>query len=112
MGAKLAYLGPPGTFSEEAANLYASGKLLTLEPYSGIDLVIAAVEKQEAELGIVPVENSLEGSVNHTFDLLRESSVQIRGEVILPVRHCLLARKEDTLTDIKVVCSHPQALAQ
>ena len=112
MVAKLAYLGPPGTFSEEAADLYASGKLLALEPYPGIDLVITAVEKREAELGIVPVENSLEGSVNHTFDLLRESSLQIRGEVILPVRQCLLARKGDTLTDITIVYSHPQALAQ
>ena len=112
MGAKLAYLGPPGTFSEEAAALYAAGKLLTLEPYPGIDLVIAAVEKQEAELGIVPVENSLEGSVNLTFDLLRESSVQIQREVILPVRHFLLAQKGETLADIKEVCSHPQPLAQ
>lgn len=112
MGTKLAYLGPPGTFSEEAALRYAAGQALNLTPYPGIDLVIGAVEKRETELAIVPVENSLEGSVNLTFDLLRESSVQIRGEIVLPVRHFLLAKKEESLANIKEVYSHPQALAQ
>jgi len=112
MEIKLAYLGPPGTFSEEAALLYAAGKSLRLEPYPGIDLVTTAVEKKEVELGIVPVENSLEGSVNLTLDLLRESNVQILGEVILPVRHFLLAQKGEKLTGIKEVRSHPQPLAQ
>ncbi|NLX90562.1 MAG: prephenate dehydratase [Firmicutes bacterium] len=112
MCAKLAYLGPPGTFSEEAAIRFAGGKSISLVPCAGIDTAIAAVEQKKADLGIVPVENSLEGSVNLTLDLLRHSSAQIRAEILLPVRHCLLAQKGETLSGIKEVRSHPQALAQ
>lgn len=112
MSQTLAYLGPEGTFSEEAALQYAAHRVLELTPYPRIDLVMSAVEKGEAELGIVPVENSLEGSVNITLDHLRDSSVQICGEILLPVRHCLLAGKGVSLEQIREVRSHPQALAQ
>lgn len=114
MSSTMAYLGPAGTFSEEVAIRYAAGTTtpLDLEPYPGIDLVINAVEKNEVELGIVPVENSLEGSVNMTLDLLRDCNVKIQGEILHPVQHFLLAQKGETLSGIREVYSHPQALAQ
>jgi prephenate dehydratase len=83
-----------------------------LKSYPGIDAVIRAVEKKEAEAGIVPVENSLEGSVNFTLDLLRHSNVLIRGEIALAIRHFLLVQKGGQLGKIKQIYSHPQALAQ
>ncbi|HQT44523.1 MAG TPA: prephenate dehydratase, partial [Candidatus Micrarchaeota archaeon] len=74
--------------------------------------VFSAVEKGQLDFGIVPVENSIEGAVNQVNDLLVETSLQIVGEVRIPVHHCLLALPETDYRDIKVVYSHPQALAQ
>ncbi len=113
MGELLGYLGPPGTFSEEAAIRYGAGSNLSPKAYPTIDRIFAAVENKEIEQGIVPVENSLEGSVNLTFDLLSASSpVQVAGELLLRIRHHLLARPGEDLGSIKEVYSHPQAFAQ
>ncbi len=113
MNRLLAYLGPPGTFSEEAAMKYCAGKMMLLRPYAAIDQILAAVEKKEVEQGLVPVENSLEGSVNLTLDLLSgDTAVKIRGELLHRVRHFLLASQAQELFKIKEVYSHPQALAQ
>ncbi|MEQ8200776.1 MAG: prephenate dehydratase [Syntrophomonadaceae bacterium] len=110
----MAYLGPAGTFCEEAARAVAGGEYAwELMPCPSIEGVMAAVDSGEAHLGIVPVENSCEGSVNLTLDLLAyEYRLEITGEVILPVRHNLLARPGVSLGDISRVLSHPQALAQ
>lgn len=109
----LGYLGPPGTFSEEVAMSYCTGRGLLLRPYSTIDGVVAAVEKGEVKCGLVPIENSLEGSVNLTLDLLsRQSPVKVAGELLHRVRHFLLAAPCQALRDIREVYSHPQALAQ
>ncbi len=109
----LGYLGPEGSFSEEAAIKYSSGTSLQPKPYPAINRVFSAVEQKEVALGVVPVENSLEGAVNLTLDLLSlDNPVKIKGELLLKVRHCLLVCPGQELRGIKEVYSHPQALAQ
>lgn len=109
----LAYLGPAGTFSEEIALKYTRGTCLEPKPYSAIDQIFLAVEKKEAACAVVPIENSLEGTVNLTLDLFsRGTPVKIRGELLLKVKHCLLARPGEDLGKIQEIYSHPQALAQ
>lgn len=77
-----------------------------------VEEVFRAVQEGRAELGVVPVENSYAGSINETSDLLRSFQLYVRGEVILPVHHCLLALPGQRVEDIRRVYSHPQALAQ
>ena len=88
MGNLLGYLGPAGTFSEDLAIKYSTGTPLQPKPYSAIDRIFVAVEKKEVVQAVVPVENSLEGTVNLTLDLLsKDSSVKIIGELLLKVQH-------------------------
>jgi prephenate dehydratase len=108
----LAYLGPPSTWSESAALLYV-GKGAKLLSMGSIPAVVSAVETGLADQGVLPVENSLEGAVGLTLDvLIHETDLPIVGEVVVPVQHLLLARPETNLADIQVIRSHPQALAQ
>ena len=108
----VAFLGPRGTNSEEAAILYA-GADAELVPCSSMAAVIAAVESGQAESGVLPVENSIEGPVSVSLDLLiHESSLKLCHEVVVPIRHVLVAREGVKLDDIRTVMSHPQALAQ
>ncbi|MBM4462674.1 MAG: prephenate dehydratase [Chloroflexi bacterium] len=111
MARKLAYLGPPGTFSEEAALKYDDKAELV--PFYSVPAVAAAVETGLAEQGVVAIENSLEGSVTDTLDLLiHESKLLIRRELVLPIEHHLLVKPGTTALQIEAVFSHPQALAQ
>lgn len=111
MPKRLAYLGPPGTFSEEAALLY--DPTADLVPVPSIPAVATSVLTGMAQEGIVPIENSLEGSVNETLDLLiQEPHLHIWQEVVLAIRHCLLVKPGTRHTDIQVIFSHPQALGQ
>lgn len=106
----IAFQGEHGAYGEMAANAYDPGSVpVTMMEFAE---VFDNVEKGYIDLGIVPVENSIEGAVNQVNDLLVETSLQIIGEVRLPVHHCLLALPETDYRDIKVVYSHPQALAQ
>lgn len=111
---KAAYLGPPGTFTEEA--LIATPECAGAEPVAmaTIPEVISSVERGAVARGVVPIENSIEGSVNITLDTLSGDTrvVQIQREIVLPIRHCLLARKGLSLTDVTDVLSHPHATAQ
>ena len=112
----IAYLGPMGTFSEAAA-IKQFGHAVEGLPKSSIDEVFRAVERGETQFGIVPVENSTEGAVSRTLDLLLSSSLKICGEVMLRVRQHLMRRAdalagEPGLDGIKVVYSHAQSLAQ
>ena len=111
MPKRVAYFGPAGTFTEEAALRYApQGELV---PRPTIAAVAAAVAEGEAQEGVVPIENSLEGSVNDTLDLLiHQSDLFIQRELVLPIVHCLLVRPYATREDIEVIYSHPQALGQ
>lgn len=106
----IAYLGPTGTFSEQAAHQFF-GQSISGLPCVSLDEVFKAVEKGAATFGVVPVENSSEGAVSRTLDLLLESPLQISGEVVLPIRHHLLT-KLGNLDGVKTVCAHAQALAQ
>jgi prephenate dehydratase len=111
MAMKLGYLGPPGTFGEQAALLYAPDSELT--PLGSNASVIHAVAAGEVDAGLAPIENSLDGSVNDTLDaLLQAGGVFLRDELVLPVEQCLVASKGTRLADIEVVMSHPSALAQ
>lgn len=107
---RVAYLGPEGTFSEQAVRKHFGDGVDALACAS-IDEVFRASESGTADFGVVPVENSTEGAVNRTLDLFLESSVTISGEVLVAVEHCLMSSSGD-LDGIKRVAAHPQALAQ
>lgn len=107
---KVGVLGPEGTYSEKAASIWLKGLPLTsLVYFKDFEGVLQAVEAGDLDLGIVPLENSLEGAVTVVNDLLLSLDVVIVGEVNVPVRHCLVGRGGG---EIKIVLSHPQALAQ
>lgn len=106
----VAYVGPPATFTHQAAQL-RFGALARFVPERSILEIFDAVEKGQAEFGVVPVENSTEGSVNLTLDRLMDSTLLITGEILLEISHHLLSRAPE-LSAIRRVCSHLQALAQ
>lgn len=106
----IAYLGPETSFCHMAA-LKHFGKSVDLTGFAGIDLVFGAVETDSCHFGIVPIENSTEGAVNHTLDLLVNTPLKVCGEVILPIHHYLLAKME-AISAIRKVYGHQQALAQ
>ena len=111
MTRRLAYLGPQGTYSEEAASLYDSEAELV--PAATLPAVIDIVHAGEADEGIVPIENSLEGAVTFTADLLiHESRLKIKSELVLPIHHCLMAKTGTDIDEVEVVYSHPQSLGQ
>jgi chorismate mutase / prephenate dehydratase len=107
---KVAYLGPESTFTHEAAQ-HAFGASVEFEPHATVSEVFAMVERGEAQHGVVPVENSMEGAVTHTLDELMASPLKICGEVYLSISQNLISR-EDSLKGIKTIYSHPMALAQ
>jgi len=106
----VAYLGPAGTFSE-AATVKQFGQSTRGLPVASIDAVFHAVEQEEAHYGVVPVENSTEGAIGRTLDLLLGTPLHICGEVVLRVRQNLLRARPD-LQGLRVVYSHAQSLAQ
>jgi chorismate mutase / prephenate dehydratase len=107
---RVAYLGPAGTFSEAAA-LKLFGASLQANPCPSIDEVFRRVESGSADFGVVPIENSTEGVVTRSLDLLLSSKLSIVAETSLSVQHNLL-RRVPGLQGITAVCAHPQALAQ
>jgi len=115
---RVAYLGPEGTFSHEAlmATLGVSqaGEGHELEPQSTLHDTIVAVHEGTVDYGFVPIENSLEGSVNATLDTLAAQTrdVRIFGEVVHEVRHCLIARNELPVGEIETLVSFPEVTAQ
>lgn len=111
---KISYLGPEGTFTQEALLKYA-GSLndIILIPLPTIVDVIKSIDRGEADEGVVPMENSLEGSVHITQDILTfESEAKIIRELTLPIKHNLIAKKGVKISQIKKVISHPHATAQ
>lgn len=107
---RVAYIGPAGTFSEQAA-LAHFGHFIAKHPTQSFDEVFRQVEVGQADVGIVPVENSTEGAVNRTLDLLLTTPLQIIGERSLRIEHCLL-NQSGQLDSVRRVVAHPQALAQ
>jgi chorismate mutase / prephenate dehydratase len=110
-GITVAFQGEPGAYSEEAAFQYF-GPGSRLKPCESLEGVFQAVETSQIQYGLVPVENSLEGMVARTYDLLLDSNLMICGETQLRVVHCLIGLPESHLDSIKEVYSHPQALGQ
>lgn len=107
---KVSYLGPEGTFSH-CASMGHFGASCQYRPVQSIPQVFDDVERGAANFGVAPVENSTEGSVHVTMDKLADTDLTICGEILTPIRHCLMA-KGNELESIKTVMSHPQALAQ
>src|SRR5215212_8269109 len=110
---RVAFLGPPGTFSEEALRTDGSDDLEGV-PMPTVYEAVMAVHHGETERALVPIENSLEGSVNATLDALAVETrdVCIVGELVHPIRHCLIAARHLELDQIETVVSHPQANGQ
>jgi len=118
MSLSIAHLGPPGTYAEQAAVLYVNwlsqrtGIEATLCPYPSIAQSLQAVAAGKTQLAVVPVENSIEGSVTMTMDALWQlDHLQIQLALVMPIAHMLISCT-NTLDSIKTVYSHPQALAQ
>jgi len=111
---KIAYLGPPGTFTEEALDKFVKDfSHIEKVSFATIVEVIKSVDRGETDEGLVPLENSIEGLVNITQDILTfESEVKIIGEIIIPVKHSLIGKKKIRFDKIKKVISHPHATAQ
>jgi len=107
---KVAFLGPEGTFTQ-AAVIKQFGSSARALPLSAIDEVFHEVESGVADFGVVPIENSTEGTVNHTLDMFLTSGLKICGEVELRIHHNLMARVT-RIAGVKRVCAHAQALAQ
>jgi prephenate dehydratase len=110
---RVAFLGPAGTFTEEALRASAPGPVDEV-PYPSIYETVMAVHDGETDMAVVPIENSLEGSVTTTLDALATEAhdVQIAKEFVLPVRHNLIANHAIALEHIQRVISHPQATPQ
>lgn len=106
----VAYLGPEGTYTN-AASVKHFGHFAHLRPLTNLNDVFREVEAGAAHCGVVPIENSTEGVVNYTLDLVARSPLSICGEIRLRVHHCLLS-KSDNLSDIGIVYAHAQAIAQ
>ena len=110
-GITVAFQGEIGAYSGEAAFQFF-GSSIQLKPCEGLDDVFKAVEQDEVQFGVVPAENSLEGSISQTYDLLLDSNLKVCGEIELRIVHCLIGVPEARLDSIKKVYSHPQALGQ
>lgn len=109
---KIAYLGPAGTFSEEAA-LMCAGPDDELIAFTSFPALTSAVETGVADTAVLPIENSIEGSVSGTLDLLiHETELRISREIVVPVRHCLVGAPGSTIAGITTVTTHPQAFGQ
>lgn len=107
---KVAYQGVPGAYSEMAARkLFPGCSTISCETF---DDVFAAVEKKRADRGVVPVENSLGGSIHQNYDLLARHTLTVTRETYLRVEHALMALRGTRLSNLRAVLSHPQALAQ
>lgn len=105
----IAYLGPEATFTHQAA-LKNFGSSLRFTPCATIPDVFTAVERGEADHGVVPIENSTEGAVFHSLDMLVETELKIVAQVFLPIEHCLISR--EPLEKIRIIYSRDQALGQ
>lgn len=110
---KVGYLGPKGTFSQEALRKYIKDREHEAYGYSTIPDILFAVQNGELDEAVVPIENSLEGSVNATLDMMAvDVDLKIKAEIVLAIRQNLLVKKGTRPESIKYILSHPQAIGQ
>ena len=107
----VAFQGELGAYSESAVYSFF-GSEAEPKPCKNFSDVFRSVDDGETEYGVVPIENSIEGSVNQVYDLFMQHELKVCGEIVLKIVHCLIASPETQLSSVKVVYSHPQALAQ
>ena len=107
----IVFSGARGAFGELAARQYF-GEGADINPVLGFDAVFGAVKLKKADFGVIPIENTCAGSVYQNYDLLQNSRLYITAEVFLQVNHCLLAKPGTSVSAVRRVLSHPQALAQ
>lgn len=108
---QVAFQGEPGAYSEQAIVEYFGGQVQPV-PCSAFEEIFTKVSQGEIGLGMIPIENSLAGSIHRNYDLMLEHDLHIVGEYHLRVRHCLMALPGVSMADVRRVFSHPQALAQ
>lgn len=109
---RAAFQGEPGAYSEAAVFEHFSLVGISAVPCESFELVFDAVKSGDCQFGVLPIENSLAGSIHQNYDLLMQNPLWVVGEHYLRVSHCLIALPGAALSDIKTVMSHPQALAQ
>ena len=107
----VAFQGERGAYSEEAILSFFKSEVI-VSPCPTLYDTFESVLKKEVDFAVVPIENSLEGSINETYDLLLSTDLQVQGEINLRIHHSLIARPEIRIGKIRTVYSHPQALAQ
>jgi chorismate mutase/prephenate dehydratase len=108
---RVGFQGELGAYSEMAVYSFF-GQDVEVKPCESFDGVFESVKTGDVDYGVVPIENSIEGSVNRTYDLFLEYDLKVCGEIIIRISHCLIAHKGTSIDQIKTVYSHPQALAQ
>jgi prephenate dehydratase len=110
---RIGYLGPRGTFSHEAMKKYTGQAPYISRDFPTIPDIFAAMQDGQLDEAIVPIENSLEGAVNVTMDMMtQDTGLWIKAEIVIPVREHLLAKKGSDISKIRMVLSHPQPLGQ
>ena len=108
---RVAFQGERGAYSEKAVYEFF-GRKVTAEPCRSFSEVFDKVEKGELKFGVVPIENSTEGSVSETYDLFLTHNLKVCGEKVLRIDHCLVGNANTELVSVRTIYSHPQALAQ
>jgi len=110
---KIGYLGPKGTFSQEAVEKYMAGNLYEAVEFTSIPDIFMSLQNGHIDEAVVPVENSVEGAVSATLDMLSgDCNVKIKGEIAISIKQNLLVKPGTCLDDIKYIVSHPQAIGQ
>jgi prephenate dehydratase len=109
---KVGFQGESGSYSEASARIQYPGPNYSFVPFRSFRELFEGVESSTVDLAVVPIENSTEGSVNETYDLLVEKPLYVIGEIYQKIHHCLIINKNSSPDEISVIYSHPQALAQ
>lgn len=109
---KVGFQGESGSYSEASARIQYPNPNYSFIPFRSFRELFDGVENSTVDLAVVPIENSTEGSVNETYDLLVEKPLYVIGEIYQKIHHCLIINKNSSPDEISVVYSHPQALAQ
>lgn len=109
---KVGFQGESGSYSEASARIQYPNPNFSFIPFRSFRELFDGVENSTVDLAVVPIENSTEGSVNETYDLLVEKPLYVIGEIYQKIQHCLIINKNSSPDEISVVYSHPQALAQ